>query len=104
MWTFLRVTLSTALPAIAVPFYLRWVADQAEHQVDKMQKAVHFTPGAESPITPEVVAGAGGLGISHFTVGRLLGLRWWQAVLSLVVGAAIGTAVFFYRMMAKEEE
>jgi len=102
MGAFLRMMLSVTLSAVAVPFYLRWVADQAERQVDKMQKAVHFTPGAESPITPEVIAGAGGLGISHFAIGRLLGLRWWQAVLSLTAGAAIGTAVFLYRMMAEE--
>ena len=102
MWAFLRIMLSATLTAIAVPFYLRWGTDQAERQVDKMQKAVHFTPGAESPITPEVIAGAGGLSISHFAVGRLLGLRWWQAVLSLVAGASIGTGVFLYRMMAEE--
>lgn len=102
MWAFLRIALSATLTAIAVPFYLRWSADQTERQFDKMQKAVHFTPGAESPITAEVVAGAGGLAISHFAVGRLLGLRWWQAVLSLMAGAGAGTAVFLYRIMAEE--
>lgn len=102
MWAFLRIVLSATLTAIAVPFYLRWSADQTERQFDKMQKAVHFTPGAESPITPEVVAGAGGLTISHFAVGRMLGLRWWQAVLSLFAGGAAGTLVFFYRMTAEK--
>jgi hypothetical protein len=102
MWAFLRIMFSATLTAIAVPFYLRWSADQAERQFDKMQKAVHFTPGAESPITAEVVVGAGGLGISHFAVGRVLGLRWWQAALSLLAGVAAGTLVFFYRMTAEE--
>lgn len=102
MWAFLRILTSATLTAMAVPFYLRWGSDQADRQLDKMQKAVHFTPGAESPVPPEVVAGAAGLGISHFAVGRLLKLRWWQAIASLFMGVMGGVLVFLYRLSAEE--
>jgi hypothetical protein len=102
MWAFFRMMMSAALTALAVPFYLRWSSTQADLQLDKMQKAVHFTPGAESPVPPEVVAGAAGLSISHFAVGRLLGLRWWQAIFSLLIGVALGVGAFVYRMASEE--
>ena len=102
MWAFFRMMMSAALTALAVPFYLGWSSTQADLQLDKMQKAVHFTPGAESPVPPEVLAGAAGLSVSHFPGGRLLGLRWWQAIFSLLIGVALGVGVFAYRMMGEE--
>lgn len=102
MWAFFRIMMSAALTALAVPFYLRWSSDQAELQLDKMQKAVHFTPGAESPLPPEVIAGAAGLSVSHFAVGRILGLRWWQAILSFLIGVVLGVGAFVYRMLGEE--
>ena len=102
MWSFFRIMISAALTALALPFYLRWANEQSELQLDKMQKAVHFTPGAESPLPPEVIAGAAGLGVSHFAVGRMLRLGWFQAFLSLIIGAALGVGVFVYRMAGEE--
>lgn len=102
MWAFLRMMLSAALTALAVPFYLRWSSDQTDQQLDKMQRAVHFTPGAESPLPPEVLAGAAGLSISHFAIGRTLRLRWWQSILSLQFGVVLGVFVFIYRMDAED--
>lgn len=102
MWAFFRIMISAALTALALPFYLRWADEQSEIQLDKMQKAVHFTPGAESPLPPEVLAGAAGLSISHFAVGRMLRLGWFQAFLSLVIGIALGLGAFVYRMAGEE--
>lgn len=51
MGSFLRLATSTTLTALAVPFYLRWSGQQVNQQLDKMQKAVHFTPGP-SPRCP----------------------------------------------------
>lgn len=102
MWAFFRMMMSASLTALATSFYLRWSSAQAELQLDKMQKAVHFTPGAESPLPPEVLAGAAGLGVSHFAVGRIFGLRWWQAFLSLLIGVVLGTGAFVYRMLGEE--
>lgn len=103
MWAFLRMMLSAALTALALPFYLRWAGEQSEAQIDKMQRAVHFTPGAEAPVPSEVVAGAIGLGISHFAVARVLRLGWLEALISLLLGLAIGLFVFIYRMLGEEE-
>lgn len=102
MWAFFRMMVSATLTALAVPFYLRWSSAQADLRLDKMQQAAHSTPGAESPVPPEVVAGAAGLSVSHFAVGRLLGLRWWQAILSLLIGVALGVGAFAYRMLGEE--
>lgn len=102
MWVFLRMMMSAALTALAVPFYLHWSSEQADLQLDKMQKAVHFTPGAEAPLPSEVVAGAAGLTISHFAVGRLFGLHWWQAIFSFLIGVVLGVGVFVYRMLGEE--
>jgi hypothetical protein len=102
MWTFLRIMISAALTALALPFYLRWASEQSELQLDKMQKAVHFTPGAESPLPPEVLAGAAGLSVSHFAVGRALRLGWFQALLSLAAGVVLGVGAFAYRMAGEE--
>jgi len=102
MWAFFRIMVSAALTALALPFYLHWADEQSELQLDKMQKAVHFTPGAESPLPTEVLAGAAGLGVSHFAVGRLLRLGWFQAFLSLIIGVVLGVGAFLYRMAGEE--
>ena len=93
MFKFLTSTLTTAA---ALPLFLAWARGRAEGQIDKMQDAVFNTPGAESPVTPDVaVAGAGFLG-AHFVLGqKLLGLRSWQALLSLLLGLGIGVGLFF---------
>ncbi|MCS6826182.1 MAG: hypothetical protein NZ553_06160 [Caldilinea sp.] len=103
MGAFLRTLLSAALTALALPFYLRWAGDQAEAQIDKMQRAVHFTPGAEAPVPAEVAAGALGLCVGHFVVARALRLGWPAAFCSLLLGVAIGLFVFIYQMLGEEE-
>jgi hypothetical protein len=89
-----RFLLSTFVTALTVSFYLKWSRDQAEGQIDKMQQAVHGTPGAESPVTPVVLLGGLGLLAGHWLFARLLGLRFWQIFLSLL--AAIGAGFGFY--------
>jgi UDP-N-acetylmuramyl pentapeptide phosphotransferase/UDP-N-acetylglucosamine-1-phosphate transferase len=91
-----RFLLSTFLTALAVPFYLKWSRDQAEGQIDKMQQAVHDTPGAESPVTPEVLLGGAGLLAGHWLLSRILGLRFWQAFLSLLVAIGAGFGLYFF--------
>jgi hypothetical protein len=96
MGSFLRLAISTALTALAVPFYLRWSSQQVNYQFDKMQKAAHFTPGAEPPLPPV------GIGIGHFVVGRLLRLGWLEAAANLLLGLLLGVTVFIYR--SEDEE
>lgn len=102
MWALFRIMVSATLTGVATPFYLHWADQQSEIQLDKMQKAVHFTPGAEPPLPNEVLAGAVGLGVSHFAVGRALRLGWLQAFLSLIIGIVLGVGVFLYRMAGEE--
>ncbi|MCB0116137.1 MAG: hypothetical protein R2873_07460 [Caldilineaceae bacterium] len=92
MFNFLTSTLATAA---ALQVFLPWARGRAEGQIDKMQDAVFNTPGAESPVTPDVaVAGVGFLGV-HFVLGqKVLGLRGWQAVLSLLLGLGVGVGLF----------
>jgi hypothetical protein len=49
-----------------------------------------------------VLAGAAGLSVSHFAVGRMLRLGWFQAFLSLAIGVMLGAGVFAYRMAGEE--
>ena len=91
-----RIILSALLSALAVPFFVKWIRGEVENQLDKMQEAVFNTPGAEAPVPPTVILGGAGLLAGHFVTARLLGLRFWQAFVSLVlaVGAGIGLYVF----------
>ncbi len=102
MGSFLRLAASTTLTALAVPFYLRWSGQQVNQQLDKMQKAVNFTPGASPKLPPAVVAGAVGIGIGHFVAGRLLRLGWLEAAANLLLGLLLGVTVFIYR--SEDEE
>ncbi len=93
----LRLLLTFAYPILLLPIYLAWSFDQAEAQIDKMQRAVFNTPGAESPVpTPVVLAGASLLG-GYGLLTWLVGVKGWVRVLALVVGAPIGVAVFAMR-------
>jgi hypothetical protein len=91
LFRFLFITFVTAL---AVPFYLKWSREQSEGQIDKMQAAVHGTPGAEPPIPPAVLLGGAGLLAAHWLLARLFGLRFFGTFVSLL--AAIGSGFGFY--------
>ena len=77
----MRFLFNLLATALALPYYLEWSRAQAEEQIDEMQRAAFNTPGAESPVTPAVILGGMGLLFGHFALARLLGLRFWQAVL-----------------------
>ncbi len=91
-----RFLLNTFLTALAVPFYLKWSRNQAEGQIDKMQSAVHGTPGAESPVTPAVLLGGLGLLAGHWLLARVMGLRSIQAVVSLLLAIGAGFGFYFF--------
>jgi hypothetical protein len=82
---------AVAAAYLALPFY-RWSRAQTEAQIDKMQRAVHFTPGVEPPLPPSVLLAGAGLIAVHQIAARILGLRAWPAALSLLVGAIAGVA------------
>jgi hypothetical protein len=89
---------SVAFSVILVPLYLIWGRNLVEAQIDKMQEDAFNTPGVEAPITPSVVMAGVALLSGHFLWGRLIGLRTWQSVISLIAGAAIGVYAFLWRL------
>jgi UDP-N-acetylmuramyl pentapeptide phosphotransferase/UDP-N-acetylglucosamine-1-phosphate transferase len=97
-----RFLFSTFVTALAIPFYLKWSRSQTEGQIDKMQRAVHGTPGAESPLPPAVLLGGAGVLAGHWLFARLLGMRFPGAFLSLLL--AIGAGFGFYFFGASESK
>lgn len=91
-----RLLLMTFVTALTVPIYLKWSRDESEAQIDKMQAAVHGTPGAESPIPPAVLLGGAGILLGHWLLARLLGLRVWQTFVSLIVAIGAGFGFYFF--------
>ena len=91
-----RWLLSTFVTALAVPLYLKWGREQSEGQIDKMQRAVHGTPGAEPPVPPTVMLAGAGVLAGHWLLSRVLGLRSIAAFLSLVVAILAGFGFYFF--------
>lgn len=83
-----RTFLATLINAALALTYLNWSREQAERQIDKMQANAFDTPGAESPVTPAVFGGGAALLLIHLINARLLHLRGWQTLVSLVLGLA----------------
>lgn len=94
----MKFLFSIAFLAVLVPFYLIWGRRQAEAQIDKMQKDAFDTPGAEAPVPSTILLAGAALVGSHFFWCRLIGLRAWQAVGSLIVGVTIGISTFVWRL------
>ena len=91
-----RLLLATFVTALTMPFYLKWAREQSEGQIDKMQAAVHGTPGAESPVPPAVLLGGAGLLAGHWLLALLLGLRFWGTFASLLGAIGAGFGFYFY--------
>ena len=86
----MKFLFSMAYTAVLLPLYLVWSRRQVEAQLDKMQEDAFNTPGAEAPVTSSTLMAGFGLVSGHFFWGRLLGMRAWQSVASLIIGSAVG--------------
>lgn len=93
----IRFLLCLAYPALLVPLYLSWSRSQAEAQIDKMQRAVFNTPGAEAPLPPVVLIGGLGLMAGFGLAARVLRLPGWQRFLAIALGLPLGVAVYSLR-------
>jgi len=94
---FFRFLLSTAVAAVGTYFYANWARRQSELQIGKMQMNAYNTPGAESPVTPQVFAsGMGALSTVWFIQRRILRSGVATAVLGMLAGAAVGVGVLIY--------
>lgn len=91
----IRIGASILYLTALLPLYLQWSKQQAERQIDKMQEAVFNSPGAESPITPAVVAGGVTLLSSHFVIARKgLNLDNEEALATMFLGGVLGFLTF----------
>lgn len=91
----IRIGASILYLTALLPLYLQWSKQQAERQIDKMQEAVFNSPGAESPVTPAVVAGGVTLLSSHFVIARKgLNLDNEEALATMFLGGVLGFLTF----------
>ena len=92
----IRFLLGTMVAAVVTFFYAGWARRQAEAQIGKMQLNAYNTPGAESPVPPQVMAsGISILGAVWWVQHRILRQHGGGAVFSLLLGAAVGVAALF---------
>lgn len=97
----LRFLIVVAYPLLLVPLYLEWSRKQAENQIDKMQRAVFNTPGAEAPVPPLVIGVGALLLAGYWLVARLFGVQNWLSALAMLVGAPAGVAIFTQRQAGR---
>jgi hypothetical protein len=93
----LRLLVAFAYPIFIVPFYLEWSRRQTESQIDKMQRAVFNTPGAEAPLPPLVVVGGALLLLGYWGLTRLFGVPGWLRLLAALIGGPVGVMIFMQR-------
>jgi hypothetical protein len=93
----LRLIIAFAYPIFLVPLYLEWSRDQAENQIDKMQRAVFNSPGMQAPVPAPVVAAGALLLAGYWLVTRLFGVPGWLRALALLMGVPVGVAIFTQR-------
>lgn len=99
----LRFLITLAYPIFLIPLYLDWSRRQVEGQIDKMQRAVFNTPGAETPVPPPVIIVGMMLLAGYWIVTKLLGAQGWLRMLGMVLGAPIGVAIFTQRQAGQDK-
>lgn len=97
----LRLLIALGYPILLVPLYLDWSRRQAEAQIDKMQRAVFNSPGAEAPVPPAVVVGGALLMLGYLGLTRLFEVPRWLRVLGVVIGTPVGVAIFTRRQTGR---
>ena len=93
----LRFLLCLVYPILLIPLYLDWSRQQAEAQIDKMQRAVFNSPGAAAPVPPWVLVIGVGLMAGYLLVGKLLRVPGWWRLLAAFLGVPVGVAVYILR-------
>lgn len=93
----MRFLASTLYISILLPFLLGWAKNETDHRMKKMQDAAYDTPGAESPLPPQVIIGSMGLIGGHFLFSSgIMKLKKRFTFLTLIVGGLIGVAMFLF--------
>jgi hypothetical protein len=99
----LRYLATFLYPILLIPLYLDWSHRQSEEQIDKMQRAVFNSPGAEAPVPPTVIVGGVGLLLGYGLLTAIIGTRGWLRAAGLVLGAPVGVAIFMQRQAGRNQ-
>ncbi len=92
----LRFIMGTTLVGGVIYFFASWARAETEAQMGRMQLDAYNSPGAGSPVPPKVMAtGVSILGTIWWVQRNLLRQRGLGAVMSMLLGAAIGVATLF---------
>jgi hypothetical protein len=88
--------LGTAVTGVVTFFYAAWARRETEAQIGKMQLNSYNTPGAETPVPPQVMAtGVSTLGAVWWVQHNILRQKGSGAIFSMLLGAAAGVAALF---------
>lgn len=98
----LRLIIALGYPILLVPLYLDWSRRQAENQIDKMQRSVFNSPGAEAPVPPPVIVGGALLMLGYWGISKLFGVQGWLRALGVVIGTPVGVAIFTRRQSGQK--
>ena len=89
----IRFLVGTLVAAAASYFFGGWALTASETQIGKMQLNAYNSPGAESPVPPQVLAsGFSLLGTLWMAQRRLLGQSRFASLLALLLGVGGGIA------------
>lgn len=81
--------------SILLPLFITWAKGSADRQLEKIQQVAYDTPGAESPVPPQVILGSIGLIGGHFLLGRGIMKQKMSAVLlAFFLGCGIGLSTY----------
>lgn len=91
----MRFIVNTFIFSFLLSYLLRWAKQEADQRLEQMQDSAYDTPGAESPVPPQVVLGAMGLVGGHFVLGSsILKQQKRTTFLSFIIGSLVGVMVF----------
>ena len=92
----IRFLLGTIAVGVVTFFFAAWARQQTEAQIGKMQLDAYNSPGAGSPVPPQVMAtGVSVLSAAWWVQRNVLRQRGAGAFFSLLLGAAAGVAALF---------
>ncbi len=92
----IRFLVGTTVVAVVTFFFAAWARRETEAQIGKMQLNAYNTPGADSPVPPQVMAtGVSTLGAVWWVQHNILRQKGSGAVFSMLLGAAAGVATLF---------
>ena len=97
----LRFLLALGYPILIIPLYLEWSRRQAEQQIDKMQRSVFNSPGAEAPVPPLVILLGAILLAGYWAATRLFGVGGWLRGIGALIGVPVGVAIFTKRQTGR---